>query len=106
MKDRAITGRTYSNAPERQTKEALSRRHGSAGSKVQLIEPISVGLFPIKFTVVVLRAECREQTLGFLATVYDGPRLCACLAHRALSKDEMLHLRLLLCCSRTRARGR
>jgi hypothetical protein len=29
----------------------------------------SVGLFPIKLTLVVLRAECREQTLGFLATV-------------------------------------
>jgi hypothetical protein len=27
--------------------------------------------------LVVLRAECREQTLVFLATVHDGLRLCA-----------------------------
>jgi len=71
--EEAISAETYSNASERQPKEALSRRHGSAGSKVQHIEqPLSVGLFPIKLALVILRAEFREQTLGFLATVYDG----------------------------------
>jgi hypothetical protein len=70
---------------------------------VQHIELLSVGLFPIKLALVVLRAKCREQTVGLLATVYDGPRLCACLARRALSKDVLLHLCLIL--SRM-ARGR
>jgi hypothetical protein len=75
---------------------------------VQHIELLSVGLFPIKLALVVLRAKCREQTVGLLATVYDGPRLCACLARRALSKDVLLHLRSLaplLSCS-SGARGR
>ena len=71
---------------------------------MQHIGSLSISLVPIKLALVVLRAECSEQTLRFLATVYDRPRLCECLSCRALSEDVLLHLRLLL--SYSRARGR
>ena len=77
-----ITAGTYSNAPERQPKEALSRRHESAASKVQHIEPLSVGLFPIRLALVVLHAESREQTLGFLVSVrLAAPLSVSCPSH-------------------------
>jgi len=68
---------------------------------VQHIETFPVRLLPIKLALVVLRAECSEQTLGLLAAVHDGPRLGACLSRRAISKDELL---LLLLSRRSRGR--
>jgi hypothetical protein len=62
---------------------------------VQYIEPVPVFLFPIKLTLVVLRAERREQPLDVLTVTNDGARLRARLTCRPLSKDELLLLLLL-----------
>ena len=61
--------------------------------------------FPIKLALVVLRAECREQTIRLFTSVYHGPRLRPRLARRALSKDELLLLLLLFLSCRARWSG-
>ena len=75
---------------------------------MQHVEPLPIFLFPIKLALVVLRAKRREQPLGVLAAAVHGnrARLCARLARRALSKDELLLLLLaFLSCRRSRRRG-
>jgi hypothetical protein len=82
----------------------ILHRRGTGG-KVQHVESLPVLLLPIDHTLVVLRAERGEQTLGLLAAVHHRPRLCACLSRRALSKYELPLLLLLILASRVRRGG-